>query len=66
MKVAVNGETIGFRENATIHEVLASSAFNEEYVLVLVNGEMMTKDTWGETALKTGDKVEIIRVVGGG
>ena len=66
MKIAVNGAADQFPEDATILDVLASKALQEDIVIVFLNGEMTKKELWAETRLKAGDKVEIIRVVGGG
>ena len=66
MKVAVNGTADQFPENTSIHDVVASKTLQEEIVIVLLNGEMLKKEVWADTRLQAGDKIEIVRVVGGG
>ena len=66
LKIAVNGTADQFPENSTIRDILASKTLQEEIVIVFLNGEMTKSESWAETRLKPGDKIEIIRVVGGG
>jgi sulfur carrier protein len=66
VKVAVNGTADQFPENSTIRDILASKTLQEEIVIVFLNGEMTKSESWAETRLRPGDKIEIIRVVGGG
>ena len=66
MQVTVNGAVDQLPDNATIKDILASRTLREEIVIVLLNGEMTARETWGSLAVKSNDRVEIIRIVGGG
>jgi thiamine biosynthesis protein ThiS len=66
MQIKVNGATAQPSDGATILEILASQTLQEETIIVLLNGEIAGRDLWGSTALRAGDNIEIIRVVGGG
>ncbi len=66
MKIAVNGTADQFPDNSTIRDIVVSKAPEGETLIVLLNGEMIDRDSWAETLLKSGDKLEIVRVVGGG
>ena len=66
MKIAVNGTADQFPENSSIKDILASKTLEDETVIVLLNGEMTNRDAWGNIRLKPEDKIEIVRVVGGG
>jgi thiamine biosynthesis protein ThiS len=66
VKIAVNGAADQFPENSTIRDILASKTLQEEIVIVFLNGEMTKRESWSDIKLKSGDKIEVIRVVGGG
>ena len=66
MEITVNGTAAQPSDSSTVLEVLASRMAPEETVIVLLNGEMVSRELWGSTALKMGDNVEVISVLGGG
>lgn len=66
MQVTVNGAVDQLPEDTTISDILASRTLREEIVIVLLNGDMIAREDWGSLAVKPDDKIEIIRVVGGG
>jgi sulfur carrier protein len=66
MRITVNGTTDDLIEKLTIKEFLVSRTLGEDLVIVVVNGEVTRRETWGETWINPGDNVEIVRIVGGG
>ncbi len=66
MKIAVNGTADQFPETTSIKDILAARDLGDETVIVLLNGEMTNRDAWAGIRLKPEDKIEIVRVVGGG
>ncbi len=66
MKIAVNGTADQFPEGSSIKDILAARDLGDETVIVLLNGEMTNRDSWGDIRLKPEDRIEIVRVVGGG
>ena len=53
---------------ATIAELLAEQAveMGQRGIAVALNGSVVPRSAWGETALRPGDSVEIVRAMQGG
>ncbi len=60
----VNDKEVNFKGN--IKELLLYLNYPVEKVVVLVNGEIIKKENWGNLELKDEDYVEIVSLVGGG
>jgi sulfur carrier protein len=63
--VKINGELLD-KDGKTVTEVLADMKLNVQHVAVELNEEIVPKAQYGETVLKDGDCVEVVRFVGGG
>ncbi|MBO7472584.1 MAG: sulfur carrier protein ThiS [Ruminococcus sp.] len=63
--VKINGESLE-KDGKSVTEVLADMGINVQHVAVELNEEIVPKARYGETILKDGDHVEIVRFVGGG
>ncbi len=66
MKVIINGEQNSCPPESTIDTVIQQYKLPELSFVVELNGEIVDKDTYLTRSLKDGDKLEIIRFVGGG
>lgn len=66
MKIKVNGEQREFEEGITLERLLSLLDIKLQGIAVDVNREIVPKRMFGETTLKEGDAVEIVRMVGGG
>ncbi|HET8577488.1 MAG TPA: sulfur carrier protein ThiS [Methylomirabilota bacterium] len=66
MMVTVNGKPMELPEGLTIDALLARLKVQREYTAVALNREVAPKARFAETVLKDGDKVEIVRPMGGG
>jgi sulfur carrier protein len=66
MNVTVNGKPMELPEGLTIDALLARLKVQREYTAVALNREVAPKALYAETVLKDGDKVEIVRPMGGG
>ncbi len=66
MDIVVNGETRAVREGATVLSLLAELRLPESRVAVERNREIVRKAEFAGTALRDGDRVEIVTFVGGG
>ncbi len=66
MKVTVNGKSMDLPEGLTIDALLAQLKVQREYTAVALNREVAPKARYAETVLKDGDKIEIVRPMGGG
>ena len=63
--VKINGELLD-KDGKTVSEMLADMNISSQRVAVELNEEIVPKAKYGETVLKDGDKVEVVRFVGGG
>jgi thiazole synthase len=66
MQLQVNGENRDVRESATITTLLDELRIDSRRVAVEVNLSVIPRARFAETALRTGDKIEIVHFVGGG
>ena len=63
--VKINGEFLD-KDGKTVTEMLADMDISGQRVAVELNEEIVPKAKYGETVLKDGDKIEVVRFVGGG
>lgn len=62
----VNGRERSVEPGATILSLLEASQINPLIVAVERNGEIVKRDRFAEVQLQAGDRLEIVRMVGGG
>ena len=67
LEIRVNGRRAPVAA-ATIAELLAEQAveLGQRGIAVALNGSVVPRSAWGETALSPGDSVEIVRAMQGG
>ena len=63
--VQINGELFP-AAGMTLVDHLASAGYDPQRVAVERNGEIVPRSRYGETVLQNGDRIEIVRFVGGG
>lgn len=66
MEIIVNGQARRVGEGATIAELLNELDLAKKYVAVEVNRELVPKMLHAQRRLASGDKLEIVTLVGGG
>ena len=66
MVVSVNGKPVDLPEGVSVDGLLDHLKVKREYTAVAVNREITPKAQYAETRLKDGDKVEVVRPMGGG
>ena len=66
MRIVVNGKPMELPDGLTIEELLARLSVRREYTAVALNREVTPKDQYARSVLRDGDKVEIVRPMGGG
>lgn len=72
MRLTVNGKPrdVAASEPSSsalpLPELLRSFDVNPKLVAIAINGDVIPKDVYGETSVRDGDTVEIVRMVGGG
>jgi sulfur carrier protein len=65
MRIRVNGEEQELPTATDVRALVQRSGAPAEGVAVAVNGEVVTRSAW-DRVLVEGDRVELIRAVGGG
>ena len=66
MKIVVNGKDIEVADGLSVDALLTQLGVKREYTAVAVNRDITPKSAYGATVLRPGDKVEIVRPMGGG
>ena len=66
MRVVLNGEEQEIRDDITVTDLLNELRIVLQYGAVAVNRRVVRKRDHGATHLQPGDRIEIVRPVGGG
>jgi thiamine biosynthesis protein ThiS len=66
MKITVNGQAMDVADAISVEGLLAQLAVNRRFMAVAVNREITPKAQYASVTLHDGDKVEIVRPMGGG
>ena len=66
MTIVVNGKPMELSDGLTIDGLLSHLDIKREYTAVAVNREIAPKSSYAATVLCDGDKIEIVRPMGGG
>jgi sulfur carrier protein len=64
--LTVNGETRGVAEGTTVAALVAELDLEPRGVAVAVDGEVVTRRTWGERVLRPGEQVDVLSIAQGG
>jgi sulfur carrier protein len=62
----VNGEPKACPPQTSLPTFLEQLGLNPRLVAVEYNGEILHRQFWEETQMQTGDRLEIVTIVGGG
>jgi sulfur carrier protein len=66
MTIVVNGKDMDVADGLSVEGLLVHLGVKREYTAVAVNRDITPKSAYGITVLRAGDKVEIVRPMGGG
>lgn len=66
MEIRLNGEDYQTGEAETVTALLEQLEARGRRVAVMVNEEIVRRDQWLERAIRPGDEIEVIQMVGGG
>jgi thiamine biosynthesis protein ThiS len=66
MHLFINGEDKPFVDSLSLAELIEQLGMKRDRVAVELNRKIISRAQWGETALKDGDRLEIVHFVGGG
>ena len=66
MKVRANGKTMEVAENTSLWGFVLLCKIKPETVIIELNERVIRRNTWTETVLMEGDRIELVTFVGGG
>ncbi|WP_310410081.1 sulfur carrier protein ThiS [Chamaesiphon sp. OTE_8_metabat_110] len=66
IELQVNGEGHTCLPQTTLPQLLVQMGLNPRLLAVEYNGEILHRQFWDETVIKTNDRLEIVTIVGGG
>ena len=66
MKITVNGNPMDVESGITVDSLLDHLKIKRQFTAVAVNREVTPKSEYGTVKLGEGDKIEIVRPMGGG
>jgi len=66
MTLVINGDTREFPDGLNVSALVAQLGMKTDRVAVELNLEIVPRSSWSSTALKNGDRLEIVHFVGGG
>ena len=66
LSIVVNGSSRLCREASTIADLIRDLALDGKRIAVERNGEIVPKSAHAVTPLAAGDRIEVVRAVGGG
>lgn len=66
MNITLNGETRNVPEGVTAAALIEQLELTGQRLAMEVNGEIVPRSRHGEHTLQPGDRVEIVRAIGGG
>jgi sulfur carrier protein len=66
MQLHINGDQRDFPDGLTVAALVAQLGMKPDRVAVELNLDIVPRSQWETTALKDGDKLEVVHFVGGG
>ncbi|MBI2205021.1 MAG: sulfur carrier protein ThiS [Candidatus Rokubacteria bacterium] len=66
MQIAVNGKAMDVPDGLTVDTLLTHLGIKREHTAVALNREVTPKSAYAATTIADGDRVEIVRPMGGG
>lgn len=66
IRIELNGEGREVAQGATLQDLVASLQLTGQALAVAVNRQVISRQKWPAHALQAGDRVELVRAIGGG
>ncbi|MDR2151909.1 MAG: sulfur carrier protein ThiS [Helicobacteraceae bacterium] len=66
MKIEINGQTREVDENASIETIVAELGVEGKVAACALNARVVKRESWADSTLKEGDRLELLAFVGGG
>ncbi|MEL6929169.1 MAG: sulfur carrier protein ThiS [Cyanobacteria bacterium J06600_6] len=64
--IQVNGEAHTCNPQTLLRDLLVQLKLNPRLIAVEYNGEILHRQYWNKTPMQSGDRLEIVTIVGGG
>jgi thiamine biosynthesis protein ThiS len=65
VEIVVNGETRAL-DVGNLYQLVEHYGLLERPIVIELNGAVVQRESWEQTELQTGSKIEIVQFVGGG
>ena len=66
MQVKINGAVDEIPDNSSIRDVLTARKIPGDTVIIALNDEIIKREKWDSLKLNSNDRLDIIRIMGGG
>ena len=66
MQILLNGESRSVAPEMRLPALIEQLRLGERRLAVELNGAIVPRSTWADTALRDGDQLEIVHAIGGG
>ncbi len=66
VQLSVNGDPVTVEPGTTVASLVADLGFEPRGIAVAVDGEVVTRRTWGDRHLAAGEQVEVLSIAQGG
>lgn len=64
--VILNGKEKKCEPKLNLKSLISQYCLNSQHVIAEVNGNIVKKNSWETTPITSGDKIELVSMVGGG
>ena len=65
-QITVNNETISWKENMTVDDVLKAMNYTFRLIIVKINGELVKREDYQNQTVPDGAEVKVIHLIAGG
>lgn len=66
INISVNNESKQLATNTSLSDAITQWGFGETKIAVAINGDFVPRSTYAEKIILAGDKIDIVKPVGGG
>lgn len=66
MNILLNGIAVAIEKNSTVQELIEKRKVAGQRLIIELNGNLVNQADWPLTKIEPGDRMEIVKFVGGG
>lgn len=66
MEIELNGAPHALADNQNVQDLIAALDLADKSLAVAVNRQIVPRQSWAQRVLASGDRVDIVRAIGGG